>query len=135
MSEEETELRVKALEAMRTGRLPDRSPDRMWGGHGNDKDICHICSNSLNREDITFDLEYDGEAAGARPACYCVHLRCFNAWDLARQQMNKGCANQRAVHPDHSRASLPNAGDVGTMTGSERDALSGNWRGQPKDPG
>lgn len=136
MSEEETGLRVKALEAIRTGKLPDRPPDRTWGGHGNGKDICRICGNPLNKEDITFDLEYDGEATDGHPACYSVHLRCFNAWDLESQQRKKARASHRPSPPDHNRASLPAASEVGTMPANEGDTtLISNRRLQLKDLG
>jgi hypothetical protein len=135
MSEKETGLVHTALEAMRTGRLPDRGPDRIWGGHGSGKDNCQICGKLLNTEEITFDLEYAAAAEGAPPICYSVHLRCFNVWDIEREQSKARCATQCKPSPDQSRASLPDGDEVGTMVGSEGDILPGTRSFQPKDPG
>jgi hypothetical protein len=123
---DESRIRLKGHESTLAGKLPDRAPDRLWGGRGNGTDLCSLCGNLLNEEEISFDLEYDGEAA-ARPACYSVHLHCFHAWDMDREQRNGGCANQRQLNLDHSRDSLPGTRDVATMSGRERETLSGKW--------
>jgi hypothetical protein len=121
---DENGMRRKEHESMRSGRLPDRRPDRLWGGHGNGTDLCNLCGNLLKKEEISFDLEYDGEARAARPACYSVHLHCFQAWDMDREQRNGACANQRELNLDHGRAFLPDTGDLATISGRERETLS-----------
>jgi hypothetical protein len=135
MSEQKDETRCKAFGAMPIGKLPDRRPDRTWGGHGNGKDSCQICGKPLNAEDITFDLEYDGEAGDAHPACYSVHLQCFNAWDIEREQSTGACANQRPTRQNQSRISLLDGGEGGSMKASESDILPGIGSFQHKDPG
>jgi hypothetical protein len=136
MSEEEDGLRRLAREAMQSGKLPDRRPDRLWGGHGNGKGNCYLCGKPLNMEDITFDLEYKRGADDMDPTCYSVHLRCFNAWDIEREQQLRGRhVNQRHIFSDRNRASLPERGEGGTIPASESAIHSGNGSVQPKDPG
>jgi|SRR5581483_2246867 len=135
MSEEENGLRHLAREAMQSGKLPGRRPDRLWGGHGNGKDNCYLCGKPLNMEDITFDLEYKRGAEDTDPTCYSVHLRCFNAWDIEREQQLRGeRVNQRHIS-DHNRTSLPSQGEVGTISASESATHFGTGSAQPKDPG
>jgi len=43
---DETGLRAKAREAIRTGRLPSRRPDRTWGGPGVGV-VCTVCGEAV----------------------------------------------------------------------------------------
>jgi hypothetical protein len=81
------ELRRQALEAL--ARLPNRRPDRMWGGQGSQVDgDCSICGKSLKREDIVLELEYALPADQVRSITYSVHLQCFSAWESERERVN-----------------------------------------------
>ena len=128
MSEEETtenRLHHQSREALRTGRLPARAPERLWGGHGNGTDSCRICGNPLKKEEITFDLEYAEESG---PTSYSVHLRCFNAWDVERQrQQSPGAHTQRCSVSTGQSHALPDADDVGTITAREQDTFPNTW--------
>lgn len=97
---EDKRLQRKCREALRLGKIPDRSPDRLWGGHGNGSDTCQICGNLLMKEDIAFDLEYEAASDPSRPVCYSVHLRCFNAWDLERQKAQRAHSDPGCVGAD-----------------------------------
>ena len=83
MSDDST-LREKARELLRSGRLPDRQPDRMWGGTAAHAD-CAICGASLRRDEVAFEIEFANNGDGSDADRYHLHTRCFAAWDLERQ--------------------------------------------------
>ena len=69
-------LRLRAREAIRSKRVPDRHPERIWSGRA-ETDKCTICSAPVGG--LGLDLEYAG---GERTVCYSVHVDCFAAWEL-----------------------------------------------------
>jgi hypothetical protein len=82
---DESTLRQRAREAILMGRLPNRPPDRMWGGPGNCA-ACAICGESLARADVCFDLEFADDPTVAKvKQNYHLHVRCFAAWELERE--------------------------------------------------
>jgi len=93
MSDEKM-LRAKAREAILTGRLPSRAPDRMWGGPGTGAS-CVICNEPVKLDDLGFELEFDDESGSRSEDEYHAHLRCFTAWDNERQRTN-------GHHPERS---------------------------------
>src|SRR5690349_14320735 len=102
-SMDEITLRQKAREAIQSERIPNRPPDRMWGGPGAGAD-CVICGRQLGREDMGFDVEFirsDGGGALSFP----LHVRCFAAWELERDT---------AHAPPESEAPNAKAGPSGT---------------------
>jgi hypothetical protein len=80
------ELRRNAAEALRAGRLPNRRPERMWGGHGNGEEACTLCGKVLGLEDVSLDLEYGDPLDRTAVLTYAVHLQCFSAWDDERRR-------------------------------------------------
>ncbi len=61
--------------------LPNRPPDRTWGGRAEGA-RCAVCGASLERGEAELEfLSPDGSA----PDTYRVHPRCFARWDLARR--------------------------------------------------
>ena len=140
-------LRQKVREALETGRLPDRSPARTWGGPGCGA-TCAICGERIDSDEVEFELEFStgGEPCpgaaqgnglnGAHPGnghtsdnghgrhhpgakdTLHVHLRCHAAWDLARQESDQA---QRLMSP------LPGAERSGTIDSREGD--TGDERG------
>src|SRR5690606_3650464 len=78
----DAELRAAVRQAVEAGRLPDRRPDRTWGGRGGG-DRCAICTSLVRREEAELELEFvqpDG-----RLDVYAVHARCFALWEIERQ--------------------------------------------------
>lgn len=73
--------REKAREVVQAGKLPNRQPDRMWGGPGVGAK-CSICNVPVNRDETEFEIEFAQEGADARPQTHHVHSRCFAAWQL-----------------------------------------------------
>jgi hypothetical protein len=81
---DEDTLREKARVALRNGKLPNRRPDRTWGGPGVGA-MCAVCGLPVRSSEMEFEIEFahDGDSPGLDK--YHVHLRCFAAWELERQ--------------------------------------------------
>jgi hypothetical protein len=77
---DDLDLRRLAREAVLEGRLPERVPDRMWGGPGDGRP-CAICGAVLTRGDIGLEVEFGSAEAELPPSSYNVHVRCFGAWE------------------------------------------------------
>jgi hypothetical protein len=75
-------LRVKAREAMESGRIPGRRPERMWGGKGSGV-CCAVCDLPVRRDEIGFDLEFLGQGNSSSNN-YALHIRCLAAWEFER---------------------------------------------------
>ena len=54
---EEVILREKAREAIRSGKLPTRKPDRTFGGPGMGKS-CAVCGDTIPPEQMEFEIEF-----------------------------------------------------------------------------
>jgi hypothetical protein len=80
---DESTLRAKAREMIRAGKLPDRRPDRTWGGPGIGA-LCTICDEPVTQGQLEFELEFvlDGIEPGLDR--FHVHIRCFSAWEFER---------------------------------------------------
>jgi hypothetical protein len=63
--------------------LPERAPDRLWGGVGSGH-ACDLCLHAIPPTQTEFELEFRGPL-GAVPATYRLHSACFHAWDAARR--------------------------------------------------
>lgn len=82
MADEHT-LREKAREAIRSGRLPSRRPDRTFGGPGIGAS-CAVCGESVTRDQMELEVEFNRH--GPTPGldrCH-LHTRCFAAWGAVR---------------------------------------------------
>ena len=85
---DEAILRQHAREALQTGRLPRRQPDRTWGGPGVGAP-CAVCNQPVIRDEMEFEIQF--EHGGATPGLdkFHVHLRCFAAWEMERTKPTK----------------------------------------------
>jgi hypothetical protein len=79
-------LRSRVQESLRTGRLPSRSPTRMWGGHGSGA-RCMICGDSVTSDELEYELEFAPLEEGHSSTNRHVHIRCFSAWEFERQNL------------------------------------------------
>lgn len=104
-------LRQKAREAIRAGKLPERRPDRTWGGPGVGAH-CQICNIPVARDEVELEIEF---ARGESPVLekYHVHVRCFRAWEV---EVLAAAASGAGVDPHV----LPEPGDRGKIRDSER---------------
>lgn len=110
MSDEST-FRQKAREAIQAGKLPNRRPERTWGGRGAGAD-CTICGERVKHDEVELELEF---AQGNDDSCranYHLHIRCFEAWEFERESERQSLSSRV----------LPAARDAGTMVACEREA-------------
>jgi hypothetical protein len=136
---DEFTLRRRACEAMQAGRLPNRPPDRMWGGPGNGG-TCVVCGEVLERTGMAFDLEFGVEGALPPHVNYHLHVRCFAAWEFERDNLAAPGKHpgRASTHGNGAEADGTGRLDVsglraalgdGTIPGHERDSFdSGNSR-------
>lgn len=78
----------KAHEVIQTGKLPNRPPDRMWGGPGVGAD-CRICNVPVKRDELEFEIEFARHGNDGTLDTYHVHIRCFAAWERERQHLEE----------------------------------------------
>lgn len=80
---DESVLRARAREAMKTGKLPDYGPEGVWGGLGSGEP-CVVCGKTVEREDVELELKFASDPDHTATN-YHVHARCFTAWELERR--------------------------------------------------
>ena len=101
---DENTRREKARKAIHARRIPNRPPDRMWGGPGSGA-ACVVCDQTLGEGEVGFEVEFAPTDAKPRQN-YHLHVRCFAAWELERE----------------SDYPLPAANGAGTISDRERDS-------------
>jgi hypothetical protein len=69
---------------IRTGKLPNRRPDRTWGGPGVGAP-CTICREPVTKDQLEFEIQFaiDGDAEPGLDKFH-IHVRCFAAWEFER---------------------------------------------------
>lgn len=80
---DDSTLRQKAREAIQSGKLPGRPPQRMWGGPGSGA-CCVVCGEPVLQDEMGLELEYAADAAPSPVGGYHAHVRCFAVWDTER---------------------------------------------------
>jgi hypothetical protein len=78
-------LREKARAALRAEKIPNRKPDRTWGGPGVGAP-CAICDLPVKRDELEFEVQFDHDRDNQGLDKYHVHTRCFAAWELERRR-------------------------------------------------
>jgi hypothetical protein len=83
---DETILREKARQVVRNGKLPQRRPDRTWGGPGVGA-TCAVCDLPVRRDELEFEIEFarDDQDLDAWLDKFYGHIRCFAAWEFERE--------------------------------------------------
>jgi hypothetical protein len=81
---DEPMLRQKAREAVRTGKLPARHPDRTWGGPGVGAP-CTICELPVTKDQMELEIQFAHDGAVPGLDKFHVHVRCFAAWEFERK--------------------------------------------------
>ena len=72
-------LRLLTREAIRSGMIPNRRPERVWGGPGGNE-RCSICNGTVGQLGLFLEfMPNRGEE-------YPVHIACFAAWKLECQE-------------------------------------------------
>ena len=74
----ESTLRVQARKLMQAGKLPNRLPDRMWGGPGVGTP-CTVCGAPVKQDEAELEVEW---SEGASTSNHHLHARCLAALEL-----------------------------------------------------
>jgi hypothetical protein len=99
-------LREKARRAIEIGDIPNRNPDRTWGGRGGGAP-CIVCGMPVTPEDTEIEMEFlHDEGSGADN--FHTHVRCFSAWELERidsggTTISVDASSDRAATPTEGR--------------------------------
>jgi hypothetical protein len=80
---DESILRAKAREVIRTEKLPSRRPDRTWGGPGVGAP-CTICGEPVTTDQMEFEIQFSFDGGEPGLDKFHVHIRCFAAWEFER---------------------------------------------------
>jgi hypothetical protein len=83
----EFSTRDMARAAIHAGKLPNRNPDRIWGGRGEGAD-CTICAVPVMHDEMELEIEFnqDGDTPGS--ITHHLHVRCFAAWEFERDNLD-----------------------------------------------
>jgi hypothetical protein len=79
----------KARAVIEMGKLPNRHPDRMWGGRGEGA-RCTICDTPVTQEEIEFEIEFATDGADGLVDRHRVHGPCLIAWEAERRHQAAG---------------------------------------------
>ena len=79
-------LRAKAREALESGKLPTRKPDRTLGGLGRGG-VCALCGTLLTPTGMEIEVEFGRMGTTTRLDTYLLHPRCFAAWESLRDTL------------------------------------------------
>jgi len=71
-------LRAKARRLMQAGKLPNRLPNRMWGGPGIGTP-CTVCGEPVKQDEAELEVEWSD---GASTNNHHLHTRCLAALEL-----------------------------------------------------
>lgn len=99
---DENALREKVRQAVHAGTLPNRRPERTWGGPG-DGFECTICGAPVNGDEVELEIEFARDVDD--PGQYRVHVRCFNVWELERQNLQRAEGAASSERP--ARSAIP----------------------------
>lgn len=77
-------LQEQARDAIRSGRLPSRHPDRTLGGPGSEE-ACAVCGERVRRHMTEIELQYTRNGAISEPDRFRLHHQCFAAWTVERE--------------------------------------------------
>jgi hypothetical protein len=84
---DETLLRDKAREAIRSGKMPSRSADRTYGGPGT-RVTCAVCSELITPDQSEVEIEFRRRAVPPNLDRYFLHVRCMAAWEFERTKVS-----------------------------------------------
>ena len=79
--EREPLLTERIRQAIDSGKLPARKPDRVLGGLGTGK-VCAVCGAMLTLTQMEIEVEFDRGATSPGRDRYWTHPRCYAAWEF-----------------------------------------------------
>jgi hypothetical protein len=109
------------LEAIRSGKLPGRSPERTWAGPGCGA-LCMICGEPVNADELEYELEFAPGGHSKRPEGHHLHVGCFWAWETERHKLELNRGTEKAMQLSAEVAEARLAEDEREISGSGESA-------------
>jgi hypothetical protein len=81
--QDESVLRTRVHHLLQLGRLPNRPPDRTWGGPGVGVP-CIVCEAPVRRDQREVEIQFAYDGDDRRLDKFHLHVRCFAVWQLER---------------------------------------------------
>lgn len=69
----------KARDVVQAVKLPNREPERIWGGPSLGGD-CVLCGLPIRRGQLELEIEFDGNTGNPETERYRVHFCCLAVW-------------------------------------------------------
>jgi hypothetical protein len=82
----EAALRRLARLVLENGTLPQRDPDRTWGGPGVDLP-CTVCARPITSDQVEYEVQFARDGGNPGLDRFHLHLRCFAVWELERTKV------------------------------------------------
>jgi hypothetical protein len=79
----EARLRERAQAHLQSGKLPNISPRRVWGGPGVGVE-CVVCDLPVSADQSEMQVEFLRNHGAEVLEVFHFHARCFAAWELER---------------------------------------------------
>jgi hypothetical protein len=102
--EREPLLTERIRQAIDSGKLPARKPDRVLGGLGTGK-VCAVCGAMLTLTQMEIEVEFDRGATSPGRDRYWTHPRCYAAWEFELRDRSGAGGGDGTVAPE--RHALP----------------------------
>ena len=102
--EREPLLTERIRQAIDSGKLPARKPDRVLGGLGTGK-LCAVCGAMLTLTQMEIEVEFDRGVTSPGPDRYWTHPRCYAAWEFELRDRSRAAAATALWTPE--RHALP----------------------------
>ena len=78
----------QVVPVIRSGKLPTRKPDRMWGGMGTGAE-CTLCGERVKGSEWELEVEFGRTDDDAGSEVHHVHLDCFTAWESEVKELTE----------------------------------------------
>jgi hypothetical protein len=69
----------KNRDVVQAVKLPNREPDRVWGGPSQGGD-CVLCGLPIRRGELELEIEFHGNTGNPETERYRVHVHCLPVW-------------------------------------------------------
>jgi hypothetical protein len=84
------------VEAIRSGKVPGRSPERTWAGPGCGAP-CMVCDQPINPDELEYELEFAPGIDSEQPEGHHAHIACFATWETERRKLESQRDTNKAI--------------------------------------
>lgn len=107
-------LRQKIRNVIEAGTLPDRRPERMWGGPGSGV-VCALCGETVTADQTELELEFVANEQDGY-LVHHAHVGCFSLWEAERENRPGGPVSPGERSATGQGQALPVANARGTIS-------------------